>query len=183
MCNQTDIAQIIGMLSAAFPNYKVSEYTPSVYYETLKDIRSDELKAAVLHCVSQPGRAFAPSIGEIRGAVGELRKYSANLPSSYQAWQEVLTQMRENGGDHGNPVWSHPLVERAVKTMGWRELRMSENQTADRARFLQCYEQLSERAEREDLLLPEVRGYLEVNGAQLPAPAEQIRRLASGMHK
>lgn len=182
MCNHTDIAQIIGVLSAAFPNYKTSEHTAPVLYETLKDLPSDELKAAVLHCVSQPGRAFAPSIGEIRGAVGELRKTSSGLPSSYEAWQEVLTQIRDNGGDFGKPVWSHPLVQRAVQAIGWRELRMSENQTADRARFLQCYEQLTERAERDDLMLPEVRGYLE-SAAGLRLTSGDMKRLAEGMHK
>lgn len=183
MCDQRDITQIIGMLSAAFPNYKVSEHTAPVLYETLKDLPSDELKAAVLHCVSQPGRAFAPSIGEIRGAVGELRKVTGGVPSSFQAWQEVVTQLRDNGGDFGNPVWSHPLVERAVRTMGWRELRMSENQTADRARFLQCYEQLVSRAERDDMMLPQVRGYLETKGAPMLEARDEIKQLVKGMTK
>ena len=182
MCNQTDIAQIIGMLSAAFPNYKVSDHTAPVLYETLKDIPSDELKAAVLHCVAQPGRAFAPSIGEIRGTVGELRKTVSGVPSSYQAWQEVITQMRDNGGDFGNPVWSHPLVERAVRTIGWRELRFSENQTADRARFIQCYEQLTERAERENLTLPQVRAYIEAQAGNL-LPAGEMKQLAERMQR
>lgn len=178
MASRVDVSKVVAVLSAAYPNWAVSEYTAEVYYEDLKDIPTEELSAAAQHCRTEIGRKFAPSVGELRGAVAELRSFSNNVPSSFQAWQEVITQMRDNGGDFGNPVWSHALVERVVRTMGWRELRMSENQVADRARFIQCYEQLQERATREDLLLPEVRGYLEVNGARLLAPADQIKQLS-----
>lgn len=167
MAELKDIAQIIGILSAAFPNFKPSDLTPEVYFQTLNDIPTDELKAAVLHCISESGRAFAPSVGEIRGAVALLRSYSVNVPSAYQAWQEVQKQILENGGDYGRPVWSSRLVEEAVRRMGWRNLRMSEDQTADRARFLQCYEQLVQRATQEEMLLPEVRGYIETNRPEL----------------
>jgi hypothetical protein len=178
MADLHDIAQIISVISEAYPNFKPSELTVEVYYQVLGDIPTEELKAATLHCISESGRKFAPSVGELRGAVNELRKYVSNVPSSYQAWQEVLQQLLENGGDFGKPVWSHQLVEKAVRTIGWRNLRMSENQVADRARFVECYEQLCDRAQREDMLLPEVRGYIEANGALLMAPADQMKLLA-----
>lgn len=183
MSDPRDIAQIIGILSAAFPNFKPTELTAEVYYQTLGDIASDELKAAVLHCITQSGRAFAPSVGEIRGAVAELRSFSAKVPSSYQAWQEVQRQILVNGGDHGKPEWSSPLVEEAVRRMGWRNLRMSEDQTADRARFLQCYEQLVERATKEEMILPQVAGYIETRRADALPAGEAIKQLAEGMKK
>jgi hypothetical protein len=177
MCEPRDVAQTVGILSVAFPNWKVTEMTNEVYYQCLGDIPAQELKAAVLHCVGQSGRAFAPSIGEIRGAVAELRSLSANVPSSYQAWQEVQQQILINGGDYGNPEWSSPLVEEAVKRIGWRNLRMSEDQTADRARFLQCYEQLVERATKEEMLMPEVQGYIENRRAEALQAGEEIKQL------
>lgn len=183
MAEFRDIAQIVGVISSAYPNFNPSEATVEVYYQTLHDLPAEELKMAVLHCISENGRKFAPSIGEIRGTVAELRKAVSNVPSSYQAWQEVLTQMRENGGDYGRPVWSHPLVERVVKQLGWRNLRMSEDQTADRARFVQAYEQLLARAERDDMLLPEVAGYIEARGGIMLAPSSQMKLLADKMRK
>jgi hypothetical protein len=177
-----DIAQIIGMLSAAFPNFKPSELTAEVYLQTLSDIDTDELKAAVLHCITQSGRAFAPSIGEIRGAVAELRSVSANVPGSFQAWQEVQQQILINGGDYGHPEWSNPMVEEAVKRMGWRNLRMSEDQTADRARFLQCYEQVVERATKNEMMLPQVSGYIEERRMDALTSGE-MKQLAEGMRK
>ncbi len=184
MANPKDIDQIINMLEVAFPNFhpKDMRMTKEVYWQTLQDIPSDELKAAVLHCLTESGRAFAPSIGEIRGAAAELRKASSNVPSSYAAWQEVLTQMRDNGGDYGHPVWSHPLVERVVRQLGWRNLRMSEDQTADRARFVQAYEQLLARATTEEMLLPAVRGYIEARGGLLLAPSDQMRLLSDKLN-
>lgn len=183
MANVMDIAKMTAMLSAAFPNWNLNEYTNEVYFEDLKDIPSDELLLAAQHCRSQAGRAFAPSTGEIRGAVMELRRKVTNVPSSYQAWQEVNEQIRINGGDFGKPAWSHPIVEQAVKAMGWLDLRMSENQDASRARFLQCYDQLQNRYEGEAMLLPGVRGYIESQGGLLSAPSNQIKKLSEGLSK
>lgn len=183
MATEKDIAGIVAQLSAAYPNWNVTPFTVEVYYQDLKDIPSDELMIASQHCRSEAGRKFAPSVGELRGAVMELRGYKANLPSSYQAWEEVQRQIVDNGGDYGVPVWTNQVIERAVKMIGWRNLRMSEDSTADRARFIQCYEQLVIRVERDEMLIPEVRNYLEVNGAKILAPMEQIRLLAKGMSK
>jgi hypothetical protein len=184
MASREDISKMVAFLSAAYPNWNVSEYTLEVYYEDLQDIPAEELRIAAKHCRTEIGRKFAPSVGEIRGAVADIRRSASNVPSTFQAWQEVQKQILENGGDYGNPEWSSPLVEEAVRRMGWRNLRMSEDQTADRARFLQCYEQLVERATKEDMLLPDVRGYIEANaGTLLNAPAEQIRQLTEGLMK
>ena len=177
MCSVLDVAQIVKVIAVAYPNWQPTAETSEVYYQLLQDVPTDELKAAVLHCLGESGRRFAPSIGEIRGAVSELRGMSANVPSAFQAWQEVLRQFSLTGS-YGTPQFSHPLIAQAVRQMGWRELCLSENQIADRARFIQCYEQLMSRATKEDMLLPEVRGYIEANGARLMAPADSIRLLA-----
>lgn len=183
MAELEDIATIVAVIAVAFPNWIVSEKTNEVYWQILGDIPTDELKAATLHCISESGRKFAPSVGELRGAVAELRGMSRNVPSSFEAWQEVGRQISINGGDFGKPVWSHPLVQKTVEAIGWRNLRMSEDQTADRARFIQCYEQFQERAGKEDILLPEVRGFIEAKGGRLEAPADQIKRLTERMTK
>lgn len=183
MANLEDIAEILAVISIAYPNFIVTEKTNEVYWQILSDIPTDELKAACLHCISESGRKFAPSVGEIRGAVGELRSMSANMPSSFQAWQEVQKQISDNGGDFGKPIWSCLLVEKTVQAIGWRNLRLSEDQTADRARFIQCYEQFQERAQKEDLLIPEVRGYIETKGGRMLAPVDQIKQLAGKLGK
>lgn len=185
MATKQDVAMIVAMISAGYPNFNATEMTMEVYYQTLKDIDPELLKAAALQAIAQVDRKFAPSVGEIRGMVSEINKIGAGLPTSFQAWQEVQKQIVDNGGDYGTPVWSHPLVEQAVKAIGWRNLRMSEDAVADRARFIQCYEQFATRHESLSMMLPEVKGYIEQNGT-LPAieagnPASAIKTLASGM--
>ncbi len=180
MAEYEDIAQIVSVISAAFPlTFNPTELTVETYFQMLQDVPADELKAATLHCIGELGRKFGPSVGEIRGMVAELRKLISNTPSSYEAWQEVIEQMQINGGDFGKPVWTHPLVERAVRILGWRNLRLSEDMTADRARFIGAYEQLLTRSTNEEMMLPEVRGYIESKGGVLRlAPASQIKLLA-----
>lgn len=180
MATKHEVEIIIAKLSAAFPNWKVTAYTVQVYLEDLQDIDSETLDAAVRMCRTEPGRAFAPSTGEIRGAVGKLRGMATNLPSSYEAWQEFR---RFVVSSNYSPEWSHPLVERTAKLIGMREYGHSDvdDEPSWRARFIQCYEQLQERAERENLLLPEVRGYIEANGGRMLAPADQMKQLAERM--
>src|SRR3990167_8529852 len=172
MASIADIAKLTMLLSAAYPNWNVTQYTNEVYFQDLKDIPADELFVAAQHCRSEAGRKFAPSVGELRGAVMDLRRASMNIPSAYDAWQEVLSQIG-NVGSYGSPEFSSHLIDKVVKSLGWRNLCLSENQVSDRARFLQAFEQLVERAAREDMLLPEVRGYIEERGGKLlDAPVE-----------
>jgi hypothetical protein len=174
MANLIDIVKMTAMLSAAYPNWNITAATNEIYYQDLKDIPSDELFTAAQMCRSEAGRKFAPSVGELRGAVLELRRMAVNIPSSYEAWREFLRYVND-----GRPV--SPLTRKTIDVLGERNLRMSENQTSDRMRFVEAYEQLQQRAERIEMLLPEVRGYLEVNGAMLPAPATQMKLLADKM--
>lgn len=184
MSNPQDIANLTARLSAAYPNWNITQYTNEIYYEDLKDIDAQELFAAAQHCRSEAGRKFAPSVGELRGAVLELRRMALNVPSSYAAWEEVCRQIRNNGGDFGKPVWSSPLIEKAVGYLGWRNLRMSEDATSDRMRFIQAYEQLLLRAEKEEMLIPEVKSFIEDRGAKLlDNPQERMKQLTKGMVK
>ena len=166
MSNFQEVAQVVGIISAAYPNFTATKETIEVYFQSLRDLDFEELKAATMQSITEAGRKFAPSVGELRGAVLSIRKRIIGVPSSYQAWQEVLKQIRYNGGDFGKPVWSHPIVKQAVEALGWRNLRMSEDQTQDRARFIMAYDQLLQRAEDDEIALPAVKGYIEQKASQ-----------------
>lgn len=182
MCSEIDIAEILAVIAVAYPNFVVTEKTNEVYWQILSDIPTDELKAACLHCISESGRKFAPSVGEIRGAVGELRGMVSNVPSSYDAWNEFHKNVVRS--DY-SPQWSHPLVEKTARLIGMHDYGQSnvDDQPSWRARFIQCYEQLQERAQSENLLLPEVRGYIEANGGRFLAPVDQMKQLTERMTK
>lgn len=165
MAEKMDVAQVVAMLTAAYPNFNISEITIDVYYETLKDIPADMLKAAAMQAISEPGRKFAPSVGEIRGAVVEIMRKAEGTPGSYEAWQEVVEQMRMTGHT-GKPIFSHPLILRTVRVFGWRELCLSENPVADRARFVEAFEQLSKKETADMAMLPAVKAYIETRAGQ-----------------
>jgi len=174
MATEEQTAVLVAMIGAAYPNFKATEMTFDVYYQTLKDLDYDLLEAATLHAIAQPGRAFAPSVGEIRGAVSDIMQHSSHMPSSFEAWNEFLQQARAVG-HMGKPQFSHPLVAKTVQVMGWKELCLSENQVADRARFVQAYEQLADRASRDMVMLPSVQGYIDTH------PMDVIKMLADKM--
>ena len=67
MATQADVSKVLARLSAAFPNWNVNKYTMQVYFEDLQDIPADELEEAARACRMETGRAFAPTIGELRG--------------------------------------------------------------------------------------------------------------------
>lgn len=160
MTEQKEIAKIVMMIAAAYPNFNLSEMTVEVYFQVLKDVPADLLKAATMQAISEPGRKFAPSVGEIRGSVAEIIRRSSGMPSSYEAWQEVLYQARKTG-HAGKPDFSHPMVHKVVQIFGWRELCLSENSVADRARFIDAYEQISSKDLIETMTLPDVKNYID----------------------
>lgn len=180
MCEQKDIAKMVAVMSAAYPAWQVNEYTIEVYFQDLRDLPADLLLAAATKARANMNRnmAFAPSTGEIRQAAAEIIKTVHGIPSSFQAWQEVTRAMLEVGS-YRTPAFSSPLITAAVNTLGWRNLCLSDNSVADRARFIQAYEQLASREELEMMEPPQVRQYIEVHGgAALASPMMSISSLA-----
>lgn len=180
--SKTDIAEIMGMIGAAFPNFAPSKETIALYRQLLSDIPLDLLHAATLHTISQADRKFAPSVGEIRGAAGEIMRSVSKIPSSYEAWEEVRLAMVEVGS-YGTPKFSHPLVAKAVSVIGWRDMCLSENTVADRSRFIQAYEQLEQRAMRDGIMLPEVKKYIGAGQAKALDAGAQMKALASKLSR
>jgi len=174
MSTLEDVAQIVAVISAAYPNFSPSEYTVEIYYNMLRDIPTDLLKASVLQAVSEPGRKFAPSVGEIRGIVIELNRSIDGVPSAYAAW-EMTHHAMFNGGF---VLDEHPLVQQACQLMGGlRRLGESTNIISDRMRYIECYNELVSRTERGAMVLPEVRGYIEQRGGVLPEALTQMKQL------
>lgn len=157
MANKTEIDQIMSILARAYP-YILKDSTANwtdtlmIYERTLADIDAPALLAAALDHITR--NKFFPAISELRDAA--YRVVTQDQPSAEEAWGEVRLAFTRYG--HNNtPVWSHPLIERAVKVIGWMELCMSENQVADRAHFLRIYGSVEQRSKDAALTLPEIR--------------------------
>jgi hypothetical protein len=153
MANKKQVAQILAKMSAAFPNWKPDNLTTQVYFEDLQDIPFEELDVAANMARTQPGRAFAPSTAEIRGAVMELRASAQNLPSAGEAWQMIVM-----GHWHDLPEF---VAEAANEMGGWEALHYSSNQAYDRNVFFKHYGNKLDRKKRELVMLPDAKLYLE----------------------
>lgn len=136
------------VLFAAYPveTVNVSDKTAlmaaGMYAACLADIEGEILLAAIDRLVKSSDRL--PTVAHIRRAVVDIR-YGAPRPGG-EAWGELRKLMQRHAGrripkDFENDV-SDPLLLEAIEDIGWSDMLRSENQVADRARFIQLYDDL-----------------------------------------
>ena len=183
IATRSDIAQVLLLMQAAFPNYHPEPAMLDVLLQFLQDLPGDVLKVAVLASCAQPGRAFAPAVGEIRAAALKLSTLARAVPNEFEAWQEVremapsmtrtltmtermeafLAEYDERGRllvYRASLRWSHPLVEKVALLMGWPDFP-GQNLSVDRAHFYQAYRAELERLLEREGELPAVRQFIE----------------------
>ena len=181
------IAQVLTLLMDAYPNEFKDEdqkvRTIRVYRQALVDIPPDLLKAAALNHITSS--IWFPKIAQLRESAAALVMKAAGHPDAFTAWGEVTHQLRYVGS-WGAPQFTDPVIKKAVEAIGgWKMLCTGENQTADRARFIQAYELFINRTTADLQMLPQVRAYVEGAAAQLRSgtngdnrPAAMIEALA-----
>jgi hypothetical protein len=166
MANDDEVDECWNMLISAFPMNKVATGTAKVYALTLADLPGDILRAAVLDCIYR--LRFFPTVAEIREAAGRIA--IPDIQPALEAWGDVARALNENDK---RLHFDNPLTERCVSSMGWGYLGRSQELVADRARFIEMYNQLAERQRCDSLSSPEA---LEVRRRlALLQPAEQTR--------
>lgn len=168
------IAQILGVLTAAFPNNKVGVETLKVYSLTLADIPLDVLEAATLQIITTA--KFFPTVSEIRDAAHAIMLGLNKIPSAFEAWQEAIEHCRQSNYDG----YSHPLIERAVKVIGipyWQSME-TDDEMATRAQFIRVYESLFNRAVDDTKMLPRVKEF----SANYQLLNSQVKLLADKMN-
>ncbi len=136
---RAETLKLMAVLTAAYPNRELPQETVELYCQFLADLPYPETEAAVKRHIMT--NQWFPTIAEIRKAVVEL---TCDAPSAGEAWQEVW-QALSRYGQAGYFGWSHPLVRAAVQALGYENLYFSENPAADRARFMEIYEDLRNR--------------------------------------
>lgn len=173
MATRSEISKVIMVLAASFPNFKPG-YTPQerkvrlaemvqAYTAILGDLDADRLAQTAYHLASI--NTFFPSAAELRAAYFSMEERATGVPTADEAWNEVKRLFHRGYSRYRAPpseVFSHPLVQKAMEGIGgWLALCNSENDAADRARFLQAYD-IHMRREREmSRMLPAVRETIE----------------------
>lgn len=89
-------------------------------------------------------RDWPPPVGVLRGLAMDLLHPDALLDddAAWSAVQEAIARF----GSYRDPEFADPIVDRVVRSMGWKHLCASTNQVADRAHFLQMYRAARDRA-------------------------------------
>lgn len=173
MTTREDMQYLMAYMAMCFPNFHpILDGKPNaidVYLDLLGDMSLDTLKTAVRACCAEPGRAFAPSAGEIRGAATQMHARAAGLPTAGEAWAAVIGSFERMPGGNmagggSGPVLDNPVVREAVRQMGgFASIGMDffENQMPNRAHFLKLYQALYEREMSGAAQLPQVTDYIE----------------------
>lgn len=148
---QAEAAKLVAVMLAAFPQSRASAQTSQVYERMLADLDYPAANAAVERLLATA--RFMPTIAEIRETalaltVGEQKQGG-------EAWGDVLRMIGRYGARRYDDGWTVPIADpvaaRTVAALGWVNLCDSENQAADRARFIELYDRLAIQEKRKQL--------------------------------
>jgi len=123
-----------------------------LWCELLRDIDGPVLKASALQHVSES--KWFPSVAEIRKLAAML--VTPNRKTPIEAWGDVKRQIKL-AGYYRLPQFDDEITAGVVADMGWQSLCLSENEAADRARFIQGYEDAIKNEHARTVELPQVR--------------------------
>lgn len=174
-----EVAKLVAVLMAALPGAhvasstdpdgKVVNRTSAVYERMLADLDFDIARVAVEQVLATWRYAsMLPSVAEIRERYMALKH--GELSAGGEAWGLVQRAITSRGRNRipGVDFELEPVALETVRALGWANLCNSENQAADRARFIELYDQLAARGRRETVV------------ASLPA-TQRFRELAAGV--
>lgn len=150
------MAMTLGLLLARYPSTRSwardeIALTIEQYALGLADVTPEVVMAAFEHV----GGEWWPALHRVREAVAQITAGQVGQTPA-DAWQQVLDAIRKVGafGGYTNQIEAgmnardgmpgaitDPLTQAVVSALGWNVLCLSENPTADRARFLEMYAQ------------------------------------------
>lgn len=159
--NAREVASVVAVIAAAYPQWNASAETVSVYADALADLDVDDVTAAVRELLLVDERW--PTIATIRRTVA--RRSSLLAPAPIDAWTEVA-QTAGAAGRFDRPEWSHQAIETTVRAIGWWALCQSTNPDTLRAQFLRLYDDARTETDRKVIAGPAAK--------QIDTPVKQI---------
>lgn len=168
--------KILRQLFSAYANAQVTVETIAVYDRLLSDIPPADLQTVVDQAIAEC--KFLPTVAELRERYHALTRTLGHITAT-DAWGQVKAEIRRIGS-WGTPKFDDPVIAKVVRNMGWLELCMSESpEGVDRAQFERAYNEIVNRGEAMQKLLPHARDMAErhIGGLQhisgyLPKPRE-----------
>ncbi len=160
MASEQQIIKLMAVLSLAYPNYQIKDGQTELYYQMLKDLDYELLDAAAKSLMTTA--KFYPSIAELRQTAFDLTEKAQGIPDAFTAWEEVMYKIGHKM-TYDEPEWSHPLIARAVQTVGFKRLCNFnlDDLSFERSNFYKVYDSLLSRARDDVRMLPEVKAIAE----------------------
>ena len=147
---KSEAAKLVAALLAAFPGVRANDGTSMIYERMLGDLDYASANAAIERLLA--GARFMPTIGEVRESALALT-VGERKPGG-EAWGSVTKAIGREGVNRTPGVdfmFADPITARCVAALGWEEMCNSELQAADRARFIDLYDQLAAQERRKQL--------------------------------
>ena len=153
--SEDEFQDVIKRLVDYYGGHDFGETGLATYDRLLRHLSGADLRqAAELHMARSP---YFPKVSELLEAATELRTKWSIFPDAGEAWAEVCAEM-QRVGHMGQPQFASPLTAEVVQRIGgWRQVCLSDNQIAERARFMDTYARLLERAKDAARLPPLLR--------------------------
>lgn len=119
------------------PNFLPDEYSIKVWFKFLEDLPCDLATLAVQKYIAT--NKYPPTIADIRETVANMMVGS---PDWSESWRQVMKLISLYGLPNEAKAYEamDDTTREAVKRLGWKNLCMSQNQTADRANYRMVYE-------------------------------------------
>lgn len=159
--NKQEFATLAMAIKTYYPRENVlpNDKAMELWYMQLQDLPYKVAELAINKWVSL--NKWPPAISDIRELAAEL-----SLPDNKDwsaAWAELQTAIRTYGFYGADKALESlsPLTRETAKRIGFSNLCLSENQTADRANFRMIYESLIEREKKAEQISPQVRELIE----------------------
>lgn len=134
----------ISLIASLYPNWVPTKDTITVFHELLKDLNG-ELVISSIKVLLQTSEK-QPTVASIRKQV--LSTMGVLPKSRAEAWEEVRLAIKKYGRD-GFQLYIEDATEvclKAVETIGWKELCVTENVDITRAHFWKAYDELVEKS-------------------------------------
>lgn len=118
---QSETNKILALVRENWPNHPWSDHADQIWHLALADVPYETVNAVLPRLFRE--QKFPPVPADIVALLGvrESDQWSRLLPNGEQTWEEIRAQIKYPGS-WGTPVFSHPLIERTMRTFGWQEL-------------------------------------------------------------
>lgn len=147
--DKAEFGKLAAAIRTYYPREKILPNAEAValWYEQLKDIPYNVATASLNKWVST--EKWSPTIADLRRLSFET--VTGGVKAWGEAWDDALRLIRRYGHNRAKEAFAEmdELTAKVVRQIGYMNLCMSENQTADRANFRMIYEQEAERKARE----------------------------------